>query len=59
MADGADQRWQAVRWWSYHRPSWPVLASWLRPKLEQVELLDLDHPAIIDAAAALNRPIAR
>lgn len=58
MADGADQRWQAVRWWSYHRPSWPVLASWVRPKLERVELLDLDHPAIVDAAAALNRPIS-
>lgn len=49
--------WQAVSWWSYHRPVWPVLASWLRPDFVRVEPLDLDHPAVIDAAKALHRPL--
>lgn len=49
--------WQAVSWWSYHRPVWTVLASWLRPKLARVEPLAPDHPALIDAAKALQRII--
>jgi hypothetical protein len=27
-----DHVWQAVSWWSYHRPIWTVLASWVRPR---------------------------
>jgi hypothetical protein len=54
-----DHAWQAVSWWSYHRPVRTVLASWLRPKLVGVEPLRLDHPAIIDAAKALQRIVAR
>ncbi|MEU2005197.1 RES family NAD+ phosphorylase [Rhodococcus sp. NPDC019627] len=47
--------WQAVSWWSYHRPQWSVLASWLRPALVRVEPLNLEHPAILDSAKALQR----
>ncbi|KAF0966620.1 RES domain-containing protein [Rhodococcus sp. T7] len=50
-----DRAWQAVAWWSYHRPQWSVLAGWLRPQLVRVEPLALDHPAIVDAAKALQR----
>jgi hypothetical protein len=50
--------WQAVSWWSYHRPFWTVLASWIQPKLVRVEPLTLDHPAIVDAAQALQRPVS-
>ncbi|GAF47569.1 RES domain-containing protein [Rhodococcus wratislaviensis] len=50
-----DRAWQAVAGWSYHRPQWSVLASWLRPALVRVEPLDLDHPAILDSAKALQR----
>ena len=50
-----DRAWQAVSWWSYHRPQWSVLASCLRPALVRVEPLDLDHPAILDSAKALQR----
>ena len=53
-----DHAWQAVSWWSYHRPIWTVLASWLRPRLVGVEPLSLDHPAIIDAAEALHRVVS-
>lgn len=55
--DPARRRWRAVRWWSYHRPFWPVLGSWQRPELDHVEDLDLTHTAVRDAAAALVRPL--
>lgn len=61
MADpgGAGRLWDAVSWWSYHRPSWPIVASWFRPELVDVQALDLDHPAIQEAATALVRPLER
>ena len=55
--DTAQRRWQAVQWWSYHRPTWTVLASWQRPMLVRVEPLDLGHPAVREAATALSRPL--
>lgn len=56
--DGATHTWQAISWWSYHRPLWTVLASWVRPELDHVEPLDLQHAAIRDAATTLHRPLA-
>lgn len=50
-------KWQAVQWWSFHRPTWTIIASWDRPKLVELEYLDLDHPAIVAAAKSLNRPL--
>lgn len=55
--DPAERRWQAVQWWSYHRPSWQVMGSWLRPELVDVEPLSLTHKAVAEAAAALVRPL--
>lgn len=55
--DHAARRWQAVQWWSFHRPHWTVLASWQRPTLHEVQPLSLEHPAVVDAAAALVRPL--
>lgn len=49
--------WQAVQWWSYHRPHWSVLASWERPKLVEHQPLSLAHPAVIAAATSLNRSL--
>ncbi|MEU1999940.1 hypothetical protein ACH47B_01885 [Rhodococcus sp. NPDC019627] len=46
--------WQAVSWWSYHRRQWSMLTSWLRPELVRVEPLDLEHPAILDSAKAVQ-----
>lgn len=51
------RRWQAVQWWSYHRPGWDVLGSWERPELVHVEDMDLGHAAIRDAAQAWIRPL--
>lgn len=48
-------RWQAVQWWSYHHPTWPILASWTTPTLSEIQPLDLTHPAVHEAATALPR----
>jgi hypothetical protein len=51
------RRWQAVQWWSYHRPTWTVLGSWVKPELYEVAELTLEHPALRDAASTLVRKI--
>jgi len=56
-ATDGERQWQAVTWWSYHRPVWSVRASWERPELVRVEPLDLAHPAIVDAASTLYRKV--
>lgn len=53
--DSSQRRWQAAQWWSYHRPSWEVIASWERPAFQSVDRLDLNHNAVRDAADALTR----
>ncbi len=50
------RRWQAVQWWSFHRPAWTVIASWERPQFIRSEPLSLTHLAIVESAAALYRP---
>jgi len=52
-----DRKWQAVQWWSFHRPNWTVIASWERPKLVELEHLNLNHPAVVASAKSLNRPL--
>lgn len=53
----ARRRWDAISWWSFHRSSWTVLASWVEPEPVRVEELTLDHPAVRDAARALGRTL--
>lgn len=53
--DRAKHRWEAVQWWSYHRPVWDIIASWVRPELDHIENLTLGHFAITEAARALQR----
>jgi hypothetical protein len=50
------RRWSGVRWWSYHRPQWRIYGLWgLTPHCVKVELLDLNHPAVVDAAKILAK----
>lgn len=50
--------WAGVRWWSYHRPSWPIYGLWgVVPVCVGVEALHLDHPAVRDAARSLSKPL--
>jgi hypothetical protein len=54
------RRWDGVRWWSWYRPEWPVLGIWSgEPELLDVTVLDLDHPAVREAATLLGRPLPR
>lgn len=62
-ASDGNRRWDGVRWWSYHRPHWVVVALWT-PTGEQpthactsVERLTLTHPAVVDAARSLGKPV--
>ena len=51
------RRWDGVRWWSYQRPQWRIYGLWgLTPERVRIEELQLDHPAVVDAAKALGRP---
>lgn len=60
---GGTRRWAGIRWWSYQRPHWTVLALWVphgdpvwHTFLEATPLHVTDAP-VQDAAASLGRPI--
>ncbi|MDN5797836.1 MAG: RES family NAD+ phosphorylase [Intrasporangium sp.] len=59
------RKWDGVRWWSYHRPHWAVIAL-LTPRDEtpihsclRTERLTMTHPAVVDSARSLGRRILR
>ena len=53
-----ERRWDGVRWWSWYRPEWTVLGLWSgQAELVGVERLDLNHPAVREAAIALGRQL--
>ena len=51
------RRWSGVRWWSYYDPAWSSFGLWdiKHLTLDEVTLLRLDHPALLEA----NRSIVR
>lgn len=50
----------AIRWWSYHRPQWRVWCLWeIDPECEDVETLDVRHLAVRDAAKTLVKTVKR
>ena len=59
LAAYLERRWIGVRWWSYYDPNWYSYALWDRRRLtlSGVEALSLDHPAVAEAAAVLQRPM--
>lgn len=58
---GGARCWAGVRWWSFHRPHWVVIALWTphgeTPVYSHVrtEPLSMSHPAVIDAARSLGK----
>ncbi|MDR6688444.1 hypothetical protein J2Y41_004034 [Arthrobacter sp. 1088] len=51
-----DRLWSGVQWWSFHRPHWRILGLWdINPIPISVEALSVNHPAVIDAADALDK----
>lgn len=57
-------RWAGVRWWSFHRPHWPIVALWTAPgadcpaEVVEVETLHIGHRSVVDAAASLGKTLA-
>lgn len=50
------RRWSGIRWWSRHNSDWPVLGIWgVDPVHVRTVELDIDHPAVVDAANHLKR----
>lgn len=53
-----ERKWNAIRWWSFHRPEWRVWCLWgIDPACSNVDVLDVRHVAVQDAAKTLVRPI--
>lgn len=58
------RKWYGVRWWSFQRPSWEVVALWraggepLPFDLVGVEYLDVTHPVVCAAARTLGRSLS-
>ena len=54
-------KWDGIKWWSYWRPTWPVLVRWTAigapapHRLVKVERLSLTHPAVDAARTSLSR----
>lgn len=59
-----DRRWDGVKWWSFQRPSWQVIAVWVESgeplpfELVDVENLDVTHPVVRAAARTLGRQLS-
>lgn len=64
----ARRRVSGLRWWSYYRPEWDLVMLWSKGldraewfgdvRVDAVETLHLEHPAIQQAAADLPRVLA-
>jgi len=53
------EKWFGVRWWSYYDSQWASFGLWnmSRLRLEEVKLLRLDEPALLDASRTIARRI--
>jgi RES domain len=53
------RRWSGVRWWSYYDPRWASLGLWhtSRLTLEEVVVLRLDSPVLLEAGRTIMRPV--
>ncbi len=52
-------KWSGVQWWSYYDSQWTSVGLWDTSKLAlaDVEILHLDHPALIEASRTIARRI--
>lgn len=61
-AAAGGRRWDGVRWWSFHRPTWEVVAVWSEASAPLpfdfvgVEYLHVNHPVVVAASRTLGRP---
>ena len=53
-------RWAGIRWWSYHRPQWALVALWSTVQITSDSVDDLEgHPALLDAGKTLAKHMDR
>jgi len=52
-------KWSGVRWWSYYDPAWSSFGLWdtKHLTLDEVSLLLLDHPALLEASHTIVRRV--
>ncbi|HEX8080578.1 MAG TPA: RES family NAD+ phosphorylase [Jatrophihabitans sp.] len=59
--DTGARQWAGVQWWSFQRPHWTVYGLWYSRgeapihKLVDWDFLDVNHPAVADAARSLGK----
>lgn len=59
--DRGERRWAGIRWWSFQRPHWTVIALWypagepVGHQVVDVDELSLTHVAVRDAARSLGK----
>ncbi len=56
-----EQAFGGVSWWSYYDPDWTSFGLWDTSDIRvqgTPELLDLDHPALLEAAASISRIVS-
>ena len=60
LAAYEERAWDGIRWWSFHDPDGGAYGLWSAKTLalQRVEPLRVDHPAVVEAAAMLDRPVA-
>ena len=53
------RKWSGIGWWSYYDSRWTSFGLWDISKLavSDVEILTLDHPALLEASRMIVRPI--
>ncbi len=53
------RRWSGIRWWSYYDPRWASFGLWNigRLSLEEISVLRLDNPALLEASRTIVRPV--
>jgi hypothetical protein len=51
------RRWDGLRLWSSHRACWSIVGYWgrLNPKVLAIQVLKMEHPAVVDAGLSLGR----
>lgn len=53
------RKWSGAAWWSYYDSRWSSIGLWDISKLSlaDVEILSLEHPALVEASLAITRRI--
>jgi len=48
-----ERKWSGIRWWSYHRPQWSLVALWTADKLTVVSVDPIGGQAGLEVASTV------